>query len=464
MLRKIAKTLAWSIGVVIALVVALYGVALGVNWRDQPPSAVALRLTELYERLPPVPDEQNGYLYMVGLHAPASESPLDVGIRHVAWMRAATGAPRDERGQPPRDVQYRAGRRPASVDALMTACEDSTPECAAAFAEAATIVDEWTAAEPQLLPRYRELLAHTAWRDESPFDFSLPIPSYAGAIDGQRLLLLRAAALANQDEGEQVRDLLERDARFWRMVLESADLLITKMIATAALRQHFRWGNLVLRRIEPTRANSALPSAWRVPITDSERSLVRCMIGEWQYVSAGLQNDLDGLLAPASWADRAGAYVLGPLIQRQDTANRYAEYYWELGQAFEAPLDAYAAALDRADVLAAELTDHVSGLYNPLGGVLLASASDFKSYAARVADLEGVRRAALAAATLRAAAVPPKGVEAALAASDLRNPYDDTALLWNEAYGTIVFSGLVPMRTYVRGTLVSEREQHRFAY
>ena len=45
----------------------------------------------------------------------------------------------------------------------------------------------------------------------------------------------------------------ERDLRFWRIVLQSSDILVSKMMATAMLNRHFEWGNLVLRTLSSTK-------------------------------------------------------------------------------------------------------------------------------------------------------------------------------------------------------------------
>ena len=68
------------------------------------------------------------------------------------------------------------------------------------------------------------------------------------------LLLLQAKVLADDGDVAAASALLASDARFWRMVHASADSLITKMIAGAALRRHFEWGNLVLRGFPAGRA------------------------------------------------------------------------------------------------------------------------------------------------------------------------------------------------------------------
>jgi len=81
--------------------------------------------------------------------------------------------------------------------------------------------------------------------------------------------------------------------------------------------------------------------------------------------------------------------------------------------------------------------------YNLVGQVLVFVARiDYSTYAARVGDIEGVRRAALAAVTLRSANVPKTAVAEHLARLDLRNPYDDRPFEWT---GTAVqFHGLEP--------------------
>jgi hypothetical protein len=93
--------------------------------------------------------------------------------------------------------------------------------------------------------------------------------------------------------------------------------------------------------------------------------------------------------------------------------------------------------------------------YNIVGQVLEGiGAYDFGQYARRVADVEGVRRAALVAVTLRSANVDPSNVAAALAASPLRDPYTDQPFEWNEKDGVIVFRGLE----------LGKRAEHRIRY
>ena len=117
----------------------------------------------------------------------------------------------------------------------------------------------------------------------------------------------------------------------------------------------------------------------------------------------------------------------------------------------------FAAAADEASSLArrtAEETLPPRSLYNVVGRMLLAGPPDYASYARRVADVEGVRQAALATVTLRDDGVLVSEMAAALAAGPYRNPYDDQPLRWDADEEAVVFVGLEP----------GERGEYRFHY
>jgi hypothetical protein len=99
---------------------------------------------------------------------------------------------------------------------------------------------------------------------------------------------LHARALAEKGDYDGARQLLENDSLFWRRVLESSDTLISKMIATVAVRRNLEWGNLIVRGMRAEDATKIVANAWRTAIPDSERSMLRCMVGEWKFSSAML--------------------------------------------------------------------------------------------------------------------------------------------------------------------------------
>jgi hypothetical protein len=145
------------------------------------------------------------------------------------------------------------------------------------------------------------------------------------------------------------------------------------------------------------------------------------------------------------------------LVQPQATLNRQSAYLSAVIDILDAPLLGFSAVADEASSLAhrtGEGTFPPRSLYNVLGRLLLAGPPDYAPYARRVADVEGIRRAALATVTLRDEEIPASEMPAALAASPLRNPYDGQPLRWEAEEEAVVFVGLEP----------GERGEHRFYY
>jgi hypothetical protein len=148
--------------------------------------------------------------------------------------------------------------------------------------------------------------------------------------------------------------------------------------------------------------------------------------------------------------------LLLPLLQEQDTLNRHAAYLGKLADTLEAPLLGYAAAAEAAATFTEKTAADAlppRSLYNVFGAVALGAVPpDYSSYARRVADVEGIRRAALA--VLRGRQGPIADIQATLAATSLRNPYDDEPLRWDANENAVVFVGLEP----------GERGEHRLYY
>jgi hypothetical protein len=460
MLRKTLRVLAWVVGGLAATCVALYVVAIAVNWRDAEPSAQAVHMADSYRDRPAVRDEDNAFIFVMGFKVAPGESPHAMGLTRLAWLRqyegpAALDSSTDPLGDPP---DHRAAMHPA-LRAYFESCPGMAG-CAAALVEADRKFDEWKDTENWLLERYRTFLALPGWREEVPTDIAAPLPSYQVVMDGQKVLLLHARNRAAQGGASGVRELLEADIRSWRRVLASSDILISKMIATNALNRHFKLGAEAIGLLPPERMSEALPAEWQAEISEAERSMRRVVIGEWVFGSGTIhdlgQDLADGLPAQDSILATLGAQLHEPFFQPQDTINCLADHSSRTVELLAGvPLSGYEAAANRLTELPAAATGESCpprALYNITGRMIVGYGANYGSYFRRVGDIEGVRRAALAAIELRAANVPPGDIPAALAISPLRNPYDGEPFGWDAADGAVVFRGLEP----------GERGEHRF--
>lgn len=427
MLRKVLKAIGWTAVGLVGLVVVLYLTALAINWRDREPSAAAKQLMQVLRDRPAVAEANNAFAY----------------LQH--WEQNPN----------------RPSRRPAAVEEFLETCRPANPECAAAFDRADGLFAQWNAADGELLDGYMELSARSGWHEGNVFTEE-SIPRYSGPMDGQKMLLLRARELARQGDADQVRTLLERDLRFWRMVLESSDIVVSKMMATGALTRHFEWGTLVLRSLPAAKQATAIPAGWRNEISDEERSMERCMAGVWLFSSSILRraaSDYFGVTSEHA-IGRGVIRLAVPLYQQQDTINRYAEHNLGVARAFEVPLAAYprvvAEVREREKRTANDLFPY-GAVYNLPGAwffAIMLLGSDTTTYYVRVSDIEGVRRAALTAAILRSSGVEAKDVSAALSNVDQRDPYTNLPFAWDDKLGAIVFRGLQS----------GERGEHRIYY
>ena len=467
--KRILKWLAWLIGGTLALGVVAYLALLLINWRDVAPSESAQRLTALYRDRPAASDADNAYVYVMGFSVAPNADPQEAGVRRIEWIRKLRPeGPYSSSDDPvPGDTNYREKRPPAAKQ-ISEACSPGSPNCALAFERAEAALGEWINSEKWLLDRYRTLLHRPAWVETVPPDFRAPLPAYAAVMDGQRLLLAQAYLLAKEKDAAAVRDMLGEDVRFWRHVLASSDILITKMIAVVALDRHFAVGNIVLRRLPAEMELQGMPQEWATPMTDEERSLLRVFAGELifgegviQYVLQSAEwHGFEGLDTEESVFDKLTGRLSVPFYQPQDVSNRTADRFIRSNEAMSVPFEKLPEGLERARAIHAAPTPEngpFSRLYNPMGKLLLNAETEgagYSGYGARVADVEGARRAAVLTVNLRNRKVDVQKMSTELAASEIRAPYDNKPFQWDAAAQAVVFVGLEP----------NERGRHSFKY
>jgi hypothetical protein len=449
-LRKALRITGWSVAALVGLGVATYLIVVAINWSDRSPSATALQFASQYRDRPAVADADNGFIYVMGFGVPAGESPFEMGSKRIAWWKQDSGRnsrldfSKDPMGEPPAVQAVRS----KAIQDFIAACRQSSSACPGALRDGGSVFQQWERSESWLLPRYLELIRHRGWLETVPFSASTPLPAYGRVVDGQMLLFLDAQFLAQRGDYAGVKSLLDEDLSFWRKVLESSDILITKMIATACINRHFELGGLVLREIPPKHVLSAMPAGWGVPVSDAERSMRRCLVGEWIYMSESIRESdrASAIFGQESFVSRVKSRLADPLFRRQDTINKQADYLLQMSELLNAPLDHYEDAVNQSAALRRRTQSQAfppHSLYNIVGQILSGvGAFDFGAYARRVSDLEGVRRAAVLAVTLYSEKVEATQVSAALSTSTLREPYHNRPFEWDGTGDAILFRGL----------------------
>jgi hypothetical protein len=399
-------------------------------WVSHLPNAAARKLEALYASRPSVDDADNAFIDVYGFSAPAGVDAHTHGARRLAWLRRMHRDP-EASGEDPGDDDFESGKlRTRAAQQIFTACRESQ---ARACAEALRQLSEdqpLSTQEALLMERYRGLLGRGAWREEPWHSVSDRLPSYQTVLDAQRISLIRLRPASLRGDTAALRDALQRDLVFWRRVQKSTDGLIGKMIAIAAIRQHFTFANLLLRELPPGKVMDAVPPSWREPLSDEERSMWRVMAGEYAFSrTAAREMYTDEGVAPddnitSETLDRVLVHIRRR-VEPPRMLNQIALLYESVARNFEVPLHQYLQARS-AVAAASRIPDE---------------ATHTATYSLRVGDIEGMRRAALLTAQLRSLAVPEADVPAELRKSVLRTPFEEQPFGWDASERAVAYEG-----------------------
>jgi len=397
----------------------------------EPPSDAVARLKQVFATRPVVADADNAFFDVLGFLAPAGTDPHELGMRRATWLenaRAASGDLSPDPGQPALAVRT---QRSQILSQVVDACRAAIARACASALE--RVDDEpLSGVETLLLARYEVLLGRRGWFEIGTTHPENPLPAFDGTIEAQRLLLIRLRRAAAAGDAAQVRATLDRDLAFWRMALESSDVMISKMIALAAIRQHFSFASYVLRELPAERVAEAIPAPWNQEFTAAERSLLRVMAGELLLAEemlaaegssgyARLDESEDERMAPLErLRDR-----LTSRARRQPDLRDIADEYLSGAMSFAVPLRQYESVSAK---IGGKYADSDAGW-------------DVPEYAMRIGSAEGMRRAALLTAQLRSQSVPVAQLPDRLKSSPLRNPYNEQPFVWDPADRAIVFTG-----------------------
>jgi hypothetical protein len=180
---------------------------------------------------------------------PRLRKPARDGRKRVDWLQQSEAKEELDLATDPGRASDLNVQRDPLIRAYLQACTPRGTGCRAAFEAARPKYDDWRSSEGWLLERYRISTHRAAWREFVSTHAAAPLPSYGLVMDGQEFLLLYAMNLAANGDATGVRESLGEDLRLWREVLASSDLLISKMIATAALLRHFKQGAVIFRML-----------------------------------------------------------------------------------------------------------------------------------------------------------------------------------------------------------------------
>jgi hypothetical protein len=353
MLLTLSKITGKTLAVLLMMILTLYLILLLINLSDEAPSADAITLQQLQHAAKPDVGQlaENGYAYLL---------------------------------QHDKPTEYRL-KEPLS--ALMHQClSDDCHTALQAQTDLALLIKDHQA----IADFYQQIRGFPHWYEVIPANAAEALPSFSSLLNGQQLLLVQAWLAVQQQDMTTAQQLLQQDLQFWRSVLANNNLLITKMVTTAAIKRHFNVASTIKQQLTPELHSAMLPDIWLTPFSTEELTLLQALSGEWVYgnnIAAALFSRAPEL-SVSTETEYLAVMLLRPLFQQQASSNQRASQLL--------------ASVNNQSVAN---VPWYSWLYNPLGKLVNSIGPlDYTSYQQRLLELETLRQQAVSPALIKTAA------------------------------------------------------------
>lgn len=438
-MRPLLKVLLWIAAALALVVIVVPATLFAVNAFDEELSMEAKALAAPPQALPAGDD--NAYVLLLGLDAPAGEDQRGWGLKVLASLRAqeasiAGGAKASPvlKSAPLIEAKVARWCNPAAQSCLAAVPADAI----ALLKGQALALERYRTMQAQ--PRYVEL--YVPDRVESAY------PSFGPLLGGQAVSLLAMAVAAHAGNIRAALDGVEREMAFHRRMAAGSRSLPGKMVANTLLARDVLFLSDLMREKRDVLA----------PHLDRIATLMRPLSAEEGSLAAAHRSDTAALVRYMLSVDRAqiardaGASAWWTNLaaigyQRNATANHLARQLAGKIAVDEAPASSY------RKMLAAEIARAKKAvepgifrmLVNPTGRILVDVAAPVQSgFTGRMHDLRALfALVSLQGALLAAGAHTPEAVAGALgsdAYAAYRNPYTGEAMSHDAQSRTLYFA------------------------
>lgn len=379
--------------------------------------------------LPEITLQNNAYYALFGMQAAADKEMQQVGIQLITrYLQNRDQHQRDELAE--KEIQEIAGgkgfdevwlkqykpcnsRQEQSCLAKMLAQLNSKPMTDTRF--------------EVVLRRYQQLIEMQQYQELRNASAGTPLPQFGLAL---KIAQIHLAQVSSDNNPMTFLTALGSDMRFWRRVLIQGDSIISKMIATAALRNDLQYLSEFMQSKTFTKLQKSLIQELLVTLNSDELNIAEAILGEGRVFASEFNH------AEKNWLTR---------MAFQNNATLNLNYFYAIKPNVElAKLSSIRLAKALAQVRfdnQSPLTWSPSSLYNFIGKALVATAHPLmQDYIARVHDLNGM--ILLVQLQLSLKETPKDAIESTVKHSPIRNPYTNEAMQWNQTEATLQFACL----------------------
>lgn len=454
-------SLALKVGLsILAIPLLLLAVVFGC-WLLIPDEAPDPDVQRLLAPVKTVPAADNMYYAIMGFNASADRDAHQVGTQILAgfaeWQTKHASAKPDSPGF---DFAALLGNAPLKrPDNFASPCRPESTGCLADIERRAAELDAEITRNTAWLARYRALRAYPAYSELVVISTQMPLPQWTTILHASDLVDAEIAKkMAAAATRQSALDELAAEVRFYERLGTNADLLITRMVAAAALERKYRLASELLARypgVVKTHAESLgditrpLPSQWArlQKVADGE---FRWLASAHQDISRDIGRQMTLGMGDPPVALRALESVHGFNAYRpQATLNALARQSRRIGSFYSAPARDIVQGRAEFEQDSGEfnLWAPRNLLYNPIGKVLLHyGRTSWGEYALRLHDVDGLSRLLFLQrlaieAGFKADASPEILTPLLKFDSRLFDPYTQQPMEWEAAEGALRFTG-----------------------
>lgn len=245
-----------SLMLVVLLIAGFVGSDWAINCYDEKPDP---RIAALKSWPEPVPENENGFIAMVGMGAPVADLSGDDGpLKYVRYELPKVVGLHDSR----------------NADLSTVFCKPGKQICWDIVRQEKGEIAAWLASNRKFLSRYQSLYKYPRWQFVLSDENVLIIPSHLQLLEGQSLLQASAMLAIEEGHVEQGLGMIGEDIHFARRMLGGKVELIGKMMASVMLsRDLFLLAETLQSRPKEAKPYLAQIEKMLEPLTPPELSL-----------------------------------------------------------------------------------------------------------------------------------------------------------------------------------------------
>lgn len=431
---------------IVALLISLF---LVINWKDEALSEQAQAMSQ--EKPVQVADAQNGFYILKTMDAPADTDVFKAGLEKVSVERALY---LKNRGTYQAPVQNAAIPKVVKFSWDQKNCQRTT-NCVQDTLAHRSEVSEQMKSNQLLLQRYEMMQKTGDFEERLLPTFTAELPLYGLLLKAMEMQTAQAVfyiADGKLDAGLQA---LENNNRYARSVLKNSYSLVSKMVALTGLRKQVRAVSELATLYPVLNSQYAARMMQLVsPMSDAERSLSAAFSYE-ALLGMRFNEDLRNSKESAEVVDAEDVpWPVYPLLKysyQSNATNNLLAQYWGIliNTAKQQSPDIPAMEKQLAELEGQRLGTGIFSFhhyaYNPAGKILvqIGIPSYYSQYLERSVDAEGYMRLVALQLDILEKKIPLADIPGyvANAGKAYRNPYDDTAMIWDASKRQLQFVG-----------------------